>query len=155
MLCHLRPDAMVLYLDYLFSCINLLLQASESLLSKVAHFREECAASIADFNFNKKRVKVVSDVKDMPEENEGILYWMMRDQRVQGKLSYLAYLIYSDCEEAVNCSHSSQLCQTYLITRPGKISVWILVSVKEGAWDTRIDRYRNSWLWKSKVLVKK
>ncbi|XP_071839043.1 deoxyribodipyrimidine photo-lyase-like [Apostichopus japonicus] len=64
-------------------------QASESLLSKVTHFREECAASIADFNFNKKRVKVVSDVKDMPEENEGILYWMMRDQRVQDNWAML------------------------------------------------------------------
>lgn len=62
---------------------------TESLLEKIVQLRAGCAPSIADFSFNKKRVKVISDVKDMPEENEGILYWMMRDQRVQDNWAML------------------------------------------------------------------
>ena len=61
----------------------------EDILSKVNHLRLKTANSVAHFKFNKKRVRVISDVKDVPEENHGILYWMARDQRVQGKVIHV------------------------------------------------------------------
>ena len=57
----------------------------EDILSKVSHLRLKTAASVAQFKFNKKRVRVISEVNDVPDENHGIVYWMSRDQRVQGK----------------------------------------------------------------------
>ncbi len=41
---------------------------------------------ITEFRFNKKRVRVLSDAKDIPDDSEGVVYWMSRDQRVQGDI---------------------------------------------------------------------
>ena len=57
----------------------------QDILEKIIGLRVSAATSISAFRFNKKRVKVVSEVSDMPESCEGILYWMSRDQRVQGQ----------------------------------------------------------------------
>ena len=43
-----------------------------------------------DFKFNKKRVEMVSKAEDMPDKNGGIVYWMNRDQRIQGM--YTAFI---------------------------------------------------------------
>ena len=40
--------------------------------------------SVADFKFNKKRVRLLSSSADISENCKGIAYWMWRDQRVQG-----------------------------------------------------------------------
>lgn len=64
-------------------------ETNQSLASKVAAQRVKCAVSVAEFSFNKQRVQVISDVKDMPEDNKGILYWMLRDQRVQDNWAML------------------------------------------------------------------
>ena len=37
-----------------------------------------------EFRFNKKRVRVISEAKDIPEDCKGVVYWMFRDQRVEG-----------------------------------------------------------------------
>ena len=37
-----------------------------------------------DFNFNKKRVQMMSKATDVPSGSQGIVYWMSREQRVQG-----------------------------------------------------------------------
>lgn len=37
-----------------------------------------------DFKYNKKRVKVLSKEANVDEEAKGVVYWMSRDQRVQG-----------------------------------------------------------------------
>lgn len=50
--------------------------------------RKATAVSIKDFKFNKKRIRVISEAKDIPENAKGIVYWMSRDQRVQGKVIY-------------------------------------------------------------------
>ncbi|XP_051943603.1 CPD photolyase isoform X1 [Hippocampus zosterae] len=36
-----------------------------------------------DMKVNKKRVRFISDTQEAKEESEGVLYWMLRDQRVQ------------------------------------------------------------------------
>lgn len=42
------------------------------------------------FNFNKQRIKHLSELNDVKENCKGILYWMFRDIRTQG-----IYLIHS------------------------------------------------------------
>jgi hypothetical protein len=41
--------------------------------------------SIDEFRFNKKRVRVLTEATTFPEDSKGILYWMSREQRVQGE----------------------------------------------------------------------
>ena len=53
-------------------------------INKVNERRKKTAKSVTEFKFNKKRVRVLSKEKDVPDECEGIVYWMSRDQRVQG-----------------------------------------------------------------------
>ena len=36
------------------------------------------------FNFNKKRIRRLSKLNDVKENCKGILYWMLRDFRIQG-----------------------------------------------------------------------
>ena len=43
------------------------------------------AANIKEFKFNKKRARVVTECEEFPDECAGIVYWMSRDQRVQGE----------------------------------------------------------------------
>lgn len=38
-----------------------------------------------EMKFNKKRLRFISDTEKMKKGSEGVLYWMSRDQRVQGK----------------------------------------------------------------------
>ena len=56
----------------------------EDFLSRIAESRTEVCQSVAEFKFNKKRVRVLSKAKDFPDESKGVVYWMSRDQRVQG-----------------------------------------------------------------------
>ena len=60
-----------------------------SLLEAIAKKRSSLFTSVADFSFNKKRVKIISEVKEISSNRNAVLYWMSRDQRVQGKLLYL------------------------------------------------------------------
>ena len=58
---------------------------ADDFLSRIQRHREGCAASVKEFRFNKKRVKVLTEAQDFPDDAKGVLYWMSRDQRVQGK----------------------------------------------------------------------
>lgn len=42
------------------------------------------------FKFNKKRIKRLSNLNDIKENCNGILYWMFRDIRIQG--NYMLYI---------------------------------------------------------------
>ena len=57
-----------------------------SLVLQIKEARENLCSSVAEFKFNKKRVRVLSKVQDFPDGKNGVLYWMSRDQRVQGEL---------------------------------------------------------------------
>lgn len=39
-----------------------------------------------EMKFNKKRLRYISDTEKIKQGSEGVLYWMSRDQRVQGRL---------------------------------------------------------------------
>lgn len=51
--------------------------------------RAAVCASILDFDFKKKRVRVLSDAKEVREESNGVIYWMSRDVRVQDNWAFL------------------------------------------------------------------
>lgn len=46
--------------------------------------RQNFCARPLDFKFNKERVKLLNGCNTIPEGKSNILYWMHRDQRVQG-----------------------------------------------------------------------
>ena len=54
------------------------------LIEYIKQKRTTLFESIETFRFNKKRVRVVSEAKNFPDDAQGILYWMSREQRVQG-----------------------------------------------------------------------
>lgn len=39
-----------------------------------------------EMKFNKKRLRFISDTQKIKQGSEGVLYWMSREQRVQGKI---------------------------------------------------------------------
>lgn len=47
--------------------------------------RTDVCKSVDKSKFNKKRVRVLSDLEDFPDDGMGVVYWMSRDQRVQGE----------------------------------------------------------------------
>ncbi|XP_028650777.1 CPD photolyase isoform X1 [Erpetoichthys calabaricus] len=51
--------------------------------------RRETASSVAEFKFNKKRVRILSETEDIVDGSDGILYWMSRDQRVHDNWALL------------------------------------------------------------------
>jgi len=51
---------------------------------EVQEARRRAAASVREFKYNKKRVRLVSQGSDLKDDARCILYWMSRDQRVQG-----------------------------------------------------------------------
>ncbi|XP_053403351.1 deoxyribodipyrimidine photo-lyase-like [Mercenaria mercenaria] len=56
---------------------------------KIIESRKSVCKSVAEFKFNKKRVRVLSKAQDFPEDSNGVLYWMSRDQRVQDNWAFL------------------------------------------------------------------
>lgn len=64
-----------------------------SFIKEIIEDRLATAASIKEFKFNKKRVRVLSKTKDIPENAQSILYWMSRDQRVQGISDFFIILL--------------------------------------------------------------
>ncbi|XP_021376761.1 deoxyribodipyrimidine photo-lyase-like [Mizuhopecten yessoensis] len=64
-------------------------QTGGDFITQIIGLRTAVCDSVADFKFNKKRVRVLSVVQDFPESCNGIVYWMSRDQRVQDNWSML------------------------------------------------------------------
>nr|XP_056705873.1 deoxyribodipyrimidine photo-lyase-like [Euleptes europaea] len=60
-----------------------------ALAEAVKQSRTRTAASVAEFKYNKKRVRLVSQEPELKEGGLGILYWMSRDQRVQDNWALL------------------------------------------------------------------
>lgn len=60
-------------------------QGQNGLIKQITESRQKLCDSVAEFKFNKKRVKVLSKVQDFPDGKNGVIYWMSRDQRVQGE----------------------------------------------------------------------
>ncbi|XP_025414512.1 deoxyribodipyrimidine photo-lyase, partial [Sipha flava] len=58
-------------------------------LKDVANERKKVATSIMDFKFNKKRLRVLSKMKEVPEWADGVIYWTFRDERVHDNWALL------------------------------------------------------------------
>ncbi|KAB7504233.1 Deoxyribodipyrimidine photo-lyase [Armadillidium nasatum] len=65
----------------------------ETFVEKLESERNEVARSVTDFSFNKNRVRMLSKQLHIPEKCDGVVYWMSRDQRVQGLQE-----VESDCQ---------------------------------------------------------
>lgn len=77
------------------------------LAEAVRQARLKVAPSIAEFKYNKKRVRLISSDCDLKEGARGILYWMSRDQRVQGEmpregLGVQPALVHDELKESVD-----------------------------------------------------
>lgn len=59
------------------------------LQSAIENVRNNLCSSVADFHFNKNRVRPVNDMNSIPDNSQIILYWMSRDQRVQDNWAML------------------------------------------------------------------
>lgn len=59
-------------------------KAAGWLRSLVEQQREE---KKKEMKFNKKRQRFLTDTEKIKQGSEGVLYWMQRDQRVQGEYS--------------------------------------------------------------------
>lgn len=60
-------------------------EAVGTLEAAVREARRRTAPSVRDFRYNKQRARLVSRGSELKEGAECILYWMCRDQRVQGR----------------------------------------------------------------------
>ncbi|XP_062987855.1 deoxyribodipyrimidine photo-lyase-like [Elgaria multicarinata webbii] len=63
--------------------------AAGSLAEAVRQGRLKVAPSVAEFKYNKKRVRLVSKDCNLKEGPRSVLYWMSRDQRVQDNWAFL------------------------------------------------------------------
>ncbi|XP_064109725.1 deoxyribodipyrimidine photo-lyase-like isoform X1 [Macrobrachium nipponense] len=63
--------------------------ADLDIVSRVEEERKNVGDNILDFKFNKKRVEMISEASDVPDDSQGIVYWMCRDQRVQDNWALL------------------------------------------------------------------
>ncbi|CAO1310844.1 unnamed protein product [Diamesa hyperborea] len=62
---------------------------SSALIESIKSNRLKAAADVLEFKFNKKRVSILSDAKEIDEGKKGIIYWMSRDMRVQDNWAFL------------------------------------------------------------------
>jgi hypothetical protein len=58
-----------------------------SLVNEIKIKRDEMFASVLAYPFNHHRCRILSEAKHIPTGSKGILYWVSREQRVQGRNS--------------------------------------------------------------------
>lgn len=58
-------------------------------LNRIKQERLDTAKSILDFDFKKKRVRILSKCENVKENSKGVLYWMSREFRVQDNWNML------------------------------------------------------------------
>ncbi|KAL7991140.1 hypothetical protein Chor_014570, partial [Crotalus horridus] len=62
---------------------------TQSLAETAKETRLSAGLSVAEFPYNKKRVRLISPAPELKEGAQGILYWMSREQRVQDNWAFL------------------------------------------------------------------
>ena len=62
---------------------------SATAISILQSNRSKVATNIQNFPFNKKRTRILSDVRLIGERKSGIVYWMSRNQRVEDNWALL------------------------------------------------------------------
>jgi hypothetical protein len=71
------------------SLSSLRLTAECNLAEKIREKRLRNYRSVLSVPFNMRRTRVLSQTKSLPLGSNGILYWMSREQRVQGLLKFI------------------------------------------------------------------
>ncbi|CAH1780581.1 unnamed protein product [Owenia fusiformis] len=61
----------------------------DDFIERIQYQRTTKTSSVADFKFNKKRVRMISSAENLDETSSGVVYWMSRDQRVQDNWALL------------------------------------------------------------------
>lgn len=61
----------------------------ENYLKNVVEARQAQGNGVENFNFNKSRCKVLTRSEIISESSSGILYWMLREHRVQDNWSMI------------------------------------------------------------------
>ncbi|CAH0387453.1 unnamed protein product [Bemisia tabaci] len=61
----------------------------EEFLKQIEEDRKKAAKSVLEFKFNKKRVRILSKSKEVPEWGKGVIYWTFRDQRIHDNWAFL------------------------------------------------------------------
>lgn len=64
-------------------------QKQFTLQDEFQYYRARTASSILEFNFMKKRVRILSEAGEVTDDSQGIVYWMLRDARVQDNWALL------------------------------------------------------------------
>lgn len=62
---------------------------TSALIESIQKNRLKAATDVVEFKFNKKRISILSDAKEIEEGKHGIVYWMSRDMRVQDNWAFL------------------------------------------------------------------
>lgn len=60
-----------------------------SFLKEFADDRANTAESVTNFEFRKKRIRILSTVQEVKANADGVVYWMSRDRRVQDNWAFL------------------------------------------------------------------
>lgn len=58
-------------------------------IQQLSSNRSKVARSVQDFPFNRKRLKVLSESREVVKNSNGIIYWMSRNQRVEDNWTLL------------------------------------------------------------------
>ncbi|XP_030388576.1 deoxyribodipyrimidine photo-lyase [Scaptodrosophila lebanonensis] len=62
----------------------------EQFLEHIENQRRSCASNVQEFSFKKKRVRILSEARDVKDKcTGGVVYWMSRDARVQDNWALL------------------------------------------------------------------
>lgn len=61
----------------------------KSLIEKIQQERLETSKSVLDFDFKKKRIRILSGSDNVKSNSNGVLYWMSREFRVQDNWNML------------------------------------------------------------------
>ncbi|XP_012272812.1 deoxyribodipyrimidine photo-lyase isoform X2 [Orussus abietinus] len=64
-------------------------QKTSTLQTIILNNRKNAAASVMTFKFDKKRIRIITNIKEVTKKCRGILYWMFRDARVQDNWAFL------------------------------------------------------------------
>ncbi|XP_050541130.1 deoxyribodipyrimidine photo-lyase-like [Daktulosphaira vitifoliae] len=63
--------------------------SQSNFLKDISEQRKKTAPSVMEFKYNKKRIRVLSEVKEVPQWADGVIYWTFRDERIHDNWAFL------------------------------------------------------------------
>ncbi|XP_033208195.1 deoxyribodipyrimidine photo-lyase [Belonocnema kinseyi] len=62
---------------------------TSSFIEAIEEDRKNAGESVLDFKFNKKRIRILTELDEVAKNCRGVVYWMFRDSRVQDNWALL------------------------------------------------------------------